>query len=96
VSSLNPWLIALAAIIIVSFLAFAIPRVVMAHRHQATTGREELVGKVAVVKRALKPHGMVMFKGELWEAVSDGGPVEVGEQVTINRIEDLTVHVTKK
>jgi membrane-bound ClpP family serine protease len=49
-----------------------------------------------VVKKALKPEGMVLFKGELWDAVSESGNVEVGEEVTINRVEGLRVFVTKK
>jgi membrane-bound serine protease (ClpP class) len=92
----NPWLIAIVVIIVGGFILFAVQRVISAHRRQATTGREELIGKPAVVKRALKPEGMVLFKGELWDAVSESGNVEVGEEVTINRVEGLRVFVTKK
>jgi membrane-bound ClpP family serine protease len=95
-SSVSPWLIAVAAIIVVGFLWFAIQRAVTAHRRQVCTGREELLGKKALVKQALRPHGMVMFKGELWAAVSESGPVEAGEEVTIKRVEDLIVYVSKK
>jgi membrane-bound ClpP family serine protease len=90
-SSVSAWLIAVAAIIVAGFLWFSISRVVAAHRRQVSTGREELVGK-----KALRPHGMVMFKGELWAALSESGPVEVGEEVTIKRVEDLIVYVSKK
>ena len=92
----NPWLIALVVILVAGFFVFVIQRVVAAHRRQATTGREELVGKAAVVKKALNPEGFVLYKGELWDAISEGGPVEAGEEVTISRVEGLKVYVTRK
>ena len=92
----SPWLIAIVVIVVVGFFVFAVQRVVKAHRSPATTGREELVGKDAVVKKALKPEGFVLFKGELWDAVSESGPVEPGEEVTISRVEGLKVYVNKK
>ncbi len=95
-NSVSPWLVVIVAIMVAGFLWFAIERVVRAHRRQVTTGREELIGKKAVVKTPLNPHGMVLFKGELWAAVSESGPAQVGEEVTIRRVEDLTVYVTRK
>ncbi|MFH1032093.1 MAG: nodulation protein NfeD [Chloroflexota bacterium] len=92
----NPWLVAVTVIIIAGFLFFVGNRVIQAHRRQATTGREELVGKTATVKAALQPEGMVLFKGELWDAVSNTGNVEPGEEVIINKVEGLKLYVTKK
>ncbi len=92
----NPWLIATIAIIIAALFAFVISRVIRAHRRQASTGREELIGKTAVVKAALEPEGMVLFKGEWWTAVSEEGRVEPGETVIINRVDSLKLYVTKK
>ncbi len=94
--SVSPWLIAIVVILVAGFILFAVQRTVAAHRKQATTGREELVGKVALVKKALKPEGFVLFKGELWDAISESGPVEAGEEVTISRVEGLKVYVSKK
>jgi membrane-bound serine protease (ClpP class) len=51
----SPWLIAAMAIIVAAVFAFVITRIVRAHRRQAYTGREELVGKSAVAKSALEP-----------------------------------------
>ena len=90
------WILLIVALAAVAFVAFAIERVVNAHRRQATTGREDLIGKNAVVKRALKPMGMVMLRGELWEAVSEGDGAEVGQEVTIRRVDGLRLYVTKK
>jgi len=92
----NPWLIATVAILITGLFTFIVTRVIWAHRRQASTGREELVGKTAVVKAALEPEGMVLFKGERWTAVSETGRVEPGEEVTISRVDSLKLYVTKK
>jgi membrane-bound serine protease (ClpP class) len=94
--SINPGLIATIAIIFIAFFAVAVPLVIRAHRRQAFTGREELAGKTATVKRALDPEGMVLFKGELWTAVSESGRVEPGEEVIINKVDSLKLYVSKK
>jgi len=92
----DPWLIATVVILVAGFFAFVIQRVVRAHRRQAATGREELVGKTAVVKVALNPEGTVMFKGERWTAVSEKGRVKPGEEVIITGVDGLTLRVIKK
>ena len=92
----DPWLIAGVTITITLAFVFVINRAIIAHRRQAKTGREELLGKTAMVKVTLKPSGMVFFKGERWEAISDTGPVEAGEEVVITSVDGLTLHVTKK
>ncbi|MBE9482448.1 MAG: hypothetical protein IMY88_02065 [Chloroflexi bacterium] len=93
---INPWLIAVVSIGIAALFAFVINRVIKAHRYQATTGREELVGKIAIVKVALEPEGTVFFRGERWTAVSEGGRVEPGEEVIITKVDGLKLYVAKK
>ena len=93
---ISPWLIAIVVILVAAFFAFAIQMVIRVHRRQATTGREELVGKTAVVRVALDPEGMVLFKGELWTALSEKGRAKPGEEVIITRVEGLKLYVTKK
>ncbi|MDP2932040.1 MAG: nodulation protein NfeD [Chloroflexota bacterium] len=92
----SPWLIAVVVIIVVLVFAFVINRIVIAQRHQATTGREELVGKTAIAKQPLEPEGIVLFKGELWTAISDKGKIRSGEEVIITRVDGLKLHVTRK
>jgi membrane-bound serine protease (ClpP class) len=92
----DPWLIATVTIIIAAAFAFIVHRAISAHRKQAKTGREELIGKTATVKVALKPEGTVFFKGERWSAISEEGQVEPGEEVVINKIDGLTLYVSKK
>jgi len=92
----DPWLIATVVICITAFFAFVISRVIRAHRRQASTGREELVGKTATVKVALEPEGTVFLKGERWTAISESGQVKPGETVIITKVDGLTLYVTKK
>ena len=92
----SPWLIGTITIIIASFFIFLVSRVIKSQRSQATTGWEELIGKPALVKVALAPEGMVLFRGERWKAVSAEGKVAPGEEVIINKVDNLTLHVTRK
>ncbi|OGN99287.1 MAG: hypothetical protein A2Y58_04510 [Chloroflexi bacterium RBG_13_51_52] len=93
---INPWLIAIVCIIITGALSFIIQRAISAHRKQAYTGREELIGKTATVKVALNPEGMVLYKGERWTAISESGEIKVGEDVVIQKVDGLVLHVVKK
>ena len=90
------WLIVLVALIIVGVAAFVVERIAVAHRRQAGTGSEELIGKKAVVKEALNPEGTVFFKGELWTAVSNQGRIDPGVEVIIEKINGLVLTVTRK
>ena len=92
----DPWLIATVVIGITAFFAFVIHRAIRAHRRQASTGKEELVGKTALVKVALEPEGTVFLKGERWTAISESGRVKPGETVIITKVDGLTLYVTKK
>jgi len=93
---INPGLIATVTILIAAFLAFVVQRVIRAHHRQVSTGKEELVGKTAVVKVALDPEGMVLVKGERWMAISEKGRIKPGEEVIITKVEGLKLYVTKK
>jgi membrane-bound serine protease (ClpP class) len=93
---IDPWLIATVTIVITGTLAFVIHRAVSAHRRQAKTGWEELIGKTAVVKVALNPEGTVFFKGERWSATSEGEEIKPGDEVIINKVDGLMLYVTKK
>jgi len=91
-----PWgtIIALA-LATAAFFVFAIAKVVATHRRRPTTGMESLMGRTAEVRQALEPVGMVYFNGELWKALSESGPVPVGEQVVVTGQDGLRLHVRK-
>jgi len=90
------WQIVIVAVCIIAFFAFVINRGIRAHRHQASAGREELIGKTAEVKIALKPKGVVFIQGERWTAILDKGRVEPEEEVIITKVDGLKLYVTKK
>ena len=92
----DPWLIAAVTIVITAVFAFVVNRAISAHRRQAKTGREDLIGKKALVKVALNPEGTVFFKGERWTAISEKGRVEPGEEVIITKVDGLKLRVIKK
>ena len=92
----SPWLIVVVVIVIIAFVALAVNRGIRVHRQQTATGREELAGKTATVLKALTPEGIVLFRGERWKAVAEEGRMKVGEEVLINKVENLKLYVTKK
>ena len=94
-SQLIPWLIVLGIILVV-FTVFTVIWVIRAHQRQVAAGREDLIGKTAVVDIALEPKGVVLVEGERWTAISDKGRVEPEEEVIITRVEGLKLRVTKK
>ncbi len=93
---IDPWLIVLMVISVVVFLAATIIWGIRAHRRQISAGREELVGKIAEVKVALEPKGVVFIQGERWTALSEKSRVEPGEEVVITKVDGLKLWVTKK
>ena len=92
---IDTWFIILVVVALVAFLAIAIIWGIRAHRHQASAGREDLVGKTAEVKIALGPKGIVFIQGERWTAVSEKGRVEPGEEVIVTKVDGLKLYVTK-
>jgi len=61
-------------------------------RRRATVGAETLVGRSAVVVRALAPQGQVKLDGEVWQARAS---VELlaGDEVVVTAIEGLVLAV---
>jgi membrane-bound serine protease (ClpP class) len=92
----NIGLIIVVAVFFAAFLAFVINRIVAAHRRQAATGREELLGKTATVRTTLNPEGTVFYEGEIWTAILDQGQSEPKEEVIIKKFDGLKLYVTKK
>ena len=94
--TIGPGIIAIVSIGIAAFLAIAIIWGIRAHRRQVSAGKEELVGKTAVVVVTLEPRGVVFVEGERWTAISEKGFVEPEEEVTITKVDGLKLWVIKK
>jgi membrane-bound serine protease (ClpP class) len=89
------WLIAFICIIVLVIIYLIVMFVLRTYRKQVATGREDLIGKVAVVKTALEPKGLVLVEGERWTAVIDGGSAAPDEEVIVTKVEGLVLKVTK-
>jgi membrane-bound serine protease (ClpP class) len=92
----DTWVITLIGIIIVVLLVFVVIWAVRAHQKHVSAGKEDLLGKTAVVEIALEPKGVVLVEGERWTAITDKGRVEPEEEVIITKVEGLKLRVTKK
>jgi len=93
---INPGVIAGVVIVVTASCVFVIGAIVRTHRRRQQTGREAMVGTVAVARTTLDPKGTVFVHGERWEATVDEGKVELGEEVVITKVEGLRLRVTKK
>ncbi|HUG15320.1 MAG TPA: nodulation protein NfeD [Thermomicrobiales bacterium] len=57
------------------------------------TGDNAIIGHVGVARTALNPSGMVYVQGELWQATSQGPPIEAGERVVVTAIDGIRLTV---
>ena len=88
----QPWgwiAVITAAVIDVAETAFF---VWWSKQRRAAVGAETLVGRRAVVVRALSPRGQVKLDGETWEALF-AAEVPPGEEVVVTGIEGLVLEV---
>lgn len=76
------------------FCAFAVTKVVQAHRRKPVTGVEGLVGEVGTSVGNLSPQGKVFVRGEYWDALAEGS-VAAGEQVVVTEVRGMTLIVKK-
>jgi len=83
--------IALGILLVVSIVA-----VIRSQRRSVSAGRETLIGRPGVVRTPLKPAGTVQVDGELWNAVSDGPHLGIGEPIVVSSTNELTLRVRRK
>lgn len=77
-------------------IGVALAKVIQVRRTKPQTGYEELAGETGVVRQVLDPDGYVFIHGELWKAHTESGPIEVGENVKIESIDEgLTLVVSR-
>lgn len=65
------------------------------YRFRVEHPQEDLVGKRAKAREALRPRGYVQIRGELWlaELAKGADPAEPGDEVEIVEVEGLTLRV---
>jgi membrane-bound serine protease (ClpP class) len=87
------WITALSVSIPLGLItAFLMTIAIKARQNKIATGEQGLIGEVGVVQAPLTPFGKVFVHGELWDAVAPLN-VEVGRNVVVRRVQDLTLQV---
>lgn len=90
------WSIIISAVVFTTlFFIFAIGAGIKAQKRPTATGVGGLIGAAATVLAPCAPQGTVRVHGEIWNAVSASGNLQVGEQVTVTAVTGLTVTVSK-
>jgi len=92
----NRGLIAGVTTVIAAFCIFVIGAIIRGQRRRKATGSEGMIGKIAIVKTPLAPTGTVLAQGELWTAIAENDRIARGEEVVINKVEELKLWVARK
>ncbi len=92
----DPGLIVAVAIGATAFSIFVVGAIVKGQRRQKATGIEGMVGTTAVARTPLRPRGTVLAEGELWTAEVNEGEVAPDEEVVIEGVERMLLHVRRR
>lgn len=76
------------------FFAFAVAKVIGAHRLRPTTGREGLVGREGEADSDIDLQGKVFVNGEYWDAWSEE-PIAAGDRVVVEAVEGMRLKVKR-
>ncbi len=93
---INWWVVAAVVVVVTAIFVFVVGAVIRSQRRRPVTGKEGLVGKIALAQTELDPTGMVLVEGEHWTARAEGGRIEPGEEAVVTKVEGLRLWVTKK
>jgi len=94
--TVSPWAVVFVTALMAGFFGFVVRKALNAQTWSVKTGTESLLGTPAIAQTRLDPEGMVYLDGALWKAVADDGTIERNQEVTVRRIEGLTVHVVAR
>ncbi len=89
------WLVVPTTVAISALCVVAVRLAVNAQRHPVGTGVEGLEGRLAAVTQTLDPDGKVFVHGEIWNASSTSGPIPIGSQVRIDRVDEMHLTVSR-
>jgi membrane-bound serine protease (ClpP class) len=92
----SPLLVIGMSVVAGALLAVVLTKIVAARHRPVVVGAGVLglVGHVAVAKTRLQPSGQVVIRGELWQAETTDGDVDPGNEVVVESVEGLTLHVS--
>ena len=77
------WALIVMMVAWAAFTVFVFRKGTQALKKKPVVGLTNMVGSKGKVVNHLDPQGMVRIKGELWEAISVGGKVSTGKEVTV-------------
>ena len=84
-----------ATVVTALFFLFVVGLGIKAQRRKGVTGLEGLIGATGEVTEALTPGGRIRVQGEVWNAESLSGSVNIGEKVRIREMKNLKLYVEK-
>jgi len=79
-----------------AFSVFILGAIIRGQRREKATGREGMIGRIALAKTTLAPRGTVLAEGELWSATAEGDPVSPGDEVIILGVDRLHLRVRRR
>jgi membrane-bound serine protease (ClpP class) len=85
------------SVVVVSalFFLFIIGMGLKAQRLKPFTGSESLIGEKGEARERLNPSGMVLVHGELWQAESESGEIEMGNTIRVMNKQGFKLFVEK-
>lgn len=85
--------LALAFFALAALFIFIAYKAVESIFFKVKTGREALIGNIGIATTDLNPKGTVRVMGEFWQATTQNGFIEKGENVQVVRIEGMVLIV---
>ncbi|MEP6927456.1 MAG: nodulation protein NfeD [Ginsengibacter sp.] len=90
------WTLIIASTLVTTlFFLFVVGMGLKAQRSKPTTGIKAFIGKKGEVINLLDPQGTVKVNGEMWNAESLSGKINVGENIVVREIKNLTLYVER-
>jgi membrane-bound serine protease (ClpP class) len=89
--------IAAVTLVLVLFFGFLVTTAIRTRRRRPVTGQQILLGAPGVVRREIEPtrSGLVLTRGELWQATSNGSRIGIGEPVVVQAVDGLLLTVRR-
>ncbi|MCK5273657.1 MAG: nodulation protein NfeD, partial [Alphaproteobacteria bacterium] len=90
---ISPWLIGSLATLAGAFMLLIVAMFIRARSQPAASGHEAMLGKPGLVVDWSEGAGHVRFQGEIWQARTDHGPFQSGEEVQVVDRDGVTLVV---
>jgi membrane-bound serine protease (ClpP class) len=92
----SPWVVWGVAAVLGGMVVFIFVNVLSIRRKPAQIGLETIVGRHAVARSPIDPHGFVFMDGEYWRAEADDDSIPAGERVVVTELKGLKLKVKRE